>query len=52
LTEVDRPSERGLFRLACPRDDSSGQQTGSKRLKSASLNHAEWVGENPEKLHE
>jgi hypothetical protein len=29
-----------------------GQQTGSKRLKSASLNHAELNREMPEKPHE
>jgi hypothetical protein len=29
-----------------------GQQTGSKRLKSASLNHAESDREEPEKPHE
>jgi hypothetical protein len=30
----------------------AGQQTGSKRLKSASLNHAESNREKPEKPHE
>jgi hypothetical protein len=30
----------------------SGQQTGSKRLKSARLNHAESDHEQSEKLHE
>jgi hypothetical protein len=29
-----------------------GQQTGSKRLKSASLNHAESNREEPERAHE
>jgi hypothetical protein len=30
----------------------AGQQTGSKRLKPASLNHAEWVRREPGKPHE
>jgi hypothetical protein len=33
-------------------DDPAGQQTGSKRLKSAWLNHAEAGGSKPGNQHE
>jgi hypothetical protein len=42
-----RRAEAGL-----PVDEGAGQHTGSKRLKSASLNHAESSRDRPAKPHE
>jgi hypothetical protein len=47
---VEHENHPGLHRTRL--GGPPGQQTGSKRLKSASLNHADSNCEKPEKPHE